>query len=206
MDNYYFYNNYGWIIAEAQSRYNRIGQWPYIIPDSTQNIPIDDVVNIRNKFKSNSIVYSFGGPIGVIYKEGFITFGIINQHMDAISYEFSGCYMAKFFFRGNWYVCHISCKERTPSDCKDVWNEFVYKYQKDIKYLLLFKPTSYDIVQQIAIKCNKDFETSNRFQVCGLITMHNRMYSLCFDTLTGMCEHTIVEHQNKQYSSIPHLF
>lgn len=204
MDDSYFYNNYGQIITGAQSKYGRISQWPYMIPDNSQNIPIDDN-NIRNKFKSNAIGYSFGGPIGVIYKEGFITFSVIAEYMDAISYEFSGCYMAKFFFRGRWYVCHISCKERTPSDCKDVWNEFVYEYQKEIKHLLLFKPTSSDIVQQMAIKCNKDFETSNRFQVCGLITMHNRMYSLCFDTLTGMCEHTIIECQSMRYGIIPHM-
>ncbi|WP_294606165.1 hypothetical protein [uncultured Bacteroides sp.] len=204
MDENYFYNNYGQIIAEIQSKNNRIGQWPYIIPDSTQNIPIDDD-NIRNKFRSNSIVYSFGGPVGVIYKEGFITFGIITQYMDAISYEFSGCYMAKFFFRGNWYVCHISCKDGALSDCKDVWTEFTYRYQKEIKHLFLFNPIDYDIVRQITIKCNGGLNTSNRFQVCGLITSCNRMYSLCFDTLTGMCERTIVEHQNKRYSSIPHF-
>lgn len=205
MDNSYFYNNYGQIIAKKQLKNNCIGQWPYIIPDSTQNIPIDDG-DIRNKFRSNSITYSSRAPVGIIYKEGFITFGIIAQYMDAISYEFSGCYMAKFFFRGNWYVCHISCKEGTLSDCKDIWTEFTYRYQKEIKHLLLFNPIDNGIVQQIKIKCNKDLNTSNRFQVCGLITSDNRMYSLCFDTLTGMCEQTIVEHQNKRYSSIPHLF
>lgn len=79
---------------------------------------------------------------GVKYIEGKITYVLLPyRHYPVISFEFSGCWMAKLCFRGVWFAFHISTSETQSYDCKSQWKDFLSRYKSDISALVMFKPT-----------------------------------------------------------------
>lgn len=187
----YFYQRYGQHIARTNTQF-RISYWPYICPItnwpnnivnlSQLHIPDDENRNI-NRFTYLGFDYPFGNISVVLDSSGKITSKSISRNSVAMSYNFSGCYMAKFCFAGCWFVCHIFCSgPKDSSDCKNTWNSFVKEYchrRGDIDTLILFKPTN--------SKYNVDYwNDANKFppqqiQIAGLITPDNRCYSLPID-------------------------
>ena len=195
MNDSYFNDNYGVHIRNA-ARYNNIlGTFPYVSPLSNYRIGITDS-EIDLCFDCSGFVYP-GAITGVFYKESKIAFfPLIDPQSSLISFQFLGCYMAKFCFNGKYYGCHIFCSTGNffGRDCKAIWNRFVIDYAPDIKELVLFQPTDgKGLICHETIKRNKEVNNDKRFQVCGLITPDNRMYSVCLDTSdwTSKC---ILEH------------
>lgn len=162
-----FNREYGPAMASVHNQEPKeFGYWPYRKPITDQVFPpIDD--SLLSKFKSCGFQYN--GIASVLYQDGKITFMKINRMTAAISFDFRGCYMAKFKFRGDWYVVHIYCCEGEPKlDCKDTWNEFVRMYREEIECLILIQPTR-------AVTIN-DYDKLNA-TVCGLIMPDNQCYS-----------------------------
>ncbi|MCM1041642.1 MAG: hypothetical protein NC396_04340 [Bacteroides sp.] len=143
MDAETFYDRYGQYIANAQNdKTLRISsEWPYLnlrLPDA--DIAVQDP-GIKQKFIPNGTDY--GGHIaGVMYIEGKIAYvPLPYKQYPAISFQFSGCYMAKLCFKGKWYAFHISTSRETGKDCKEDWNNFLSIHKSDISEIVMCKPT-----------------------------------------------------------------
>lgn len=135
-----FYQGYGQYILQSQKNLGTNKWWPYLpLIIAPKDIPIEDVA-IRDKFKCYGVVYQ-GNIAAVLYQEGFITYLKIPSYCAAISYQFTGCYMAKLCFKKEWYIFHISTSESSKCDCKSVWREFLNNYKNDISDIFMFKPT-----------------------------------------------------------------
>lgn len=160
MDNKTFNKKYGWCIENLKN---------------SMSYP---KTNERMNGLQNPIHYSLFCAGNGIYKEGRqaathvyyqdwkITFYPTLRNIPVFSFQFSGCYMAKFYFRGYYYVCHIFCYDN-DKDCKSQWNNFIIEYEHDIHDLILFKPTKGHEVKY----------ASSPFSIGGLITENNECYS-----------------------------
>lgn len=116
----------------------------------------------------NDVFNSGNRAVHVYYQPDKITYFPMERNSPAFSFQFSGCYMAKFYFRGYYYICHIFCANNN-TDCKSKWNNFVIQYEHDIRDLILFKPTKgHDV---------KYAPQYLPFSIGGLITETNECYS-----------------------------
>lgn len=85
---------------------------------------------IRECIRQNS--YS-----AVLFKQEGVTFNICPNNSDAISFDFSGCFFAKYEIDHRLFIAHI------PRMKIDIWNRFVLRNRKRIKGLI-FCPTDFD--------------------------------------------------------------
>lgn len=192
-----FNREYGPAMASVHNQEpKQFDYWPYRKPITDQVFPpIDD--SLLSKFKSCGFQYN--GIASVLDQDGKITFMKINRMTAAISFNFRGCHMAKFKFRGDWYVVHIYCSEGEANlDCKDNWNKFVYMYQKEIEHLILIQPT-----RAVTIS---GYEKLNA-TVCGLIMPDNQCYSFIMNrnVYKIVCYDTFFQIEPLRYGTISHL-
>ena len=139
-----FNDYYGQHIARVQQNALRrtLPAWPYIIPRLPDaGIAIQDS-GIKRHFVPCGIHYDWYLS-GVIYRAGMITYVPLPYWpYAAISFEFSGCYMAKLCFRGDWYAFHIATSTTPADDCKQVWKDFLALHKQDITTFVMCRPTS----------------------------------------------------------------
>ncbi len=144
------------------------------------DIPIADPA-VRARFRCFGLAYP-GVFSGVIYHPGYITYmKLPGPYCGAISYEFSGCYMAKLCFRGEWYVMHIgtAAGAAAQEDCRTVWMDFLNFHKQDISHLAIIKPNDEPPYQEwldLKFRQNRAGLT-----VAGLFDGRNRGYSLVYD-------------------------
>lgn len=76
----------------------------------------------------------------VLWHEGLITLQPMSSETDALSFEFSGCTMARFLLKGVYYTAHIHTSDEIHylNDCKDEWIDYVW--QQGITVLTMFRP------------------------------------------------------------------
>lgn len=183
MDARTFYNNYGQHIERVQrdrSR-RRYESWPYVPPiNQGANIPITDP-NLKRHFVQCEINYD-GLLSGVLYREGMITYArLSNRECPAISFQFSGCYMAKLCFRNTWYVFHISTSEWAAYDRKSEWKAFLSAYKNDISAIVMYKPTD----ERALFDIYKDMHGRQLpVTLAGLITL-SECYTLVYDYISA---------------------
>lgn len=97
-----------------------------------------------------------------------------------LSFEFSGCYMARFKYNGVSYVCHIYKNSSSQLDCKDIWNHFIVGDAVHLSDVILFNPSlHYSNNNKICRKLNES--------VCGIITP------------TGECFSSILNHNTNSF-------
>lgn len=101
-----------------------------------------------------------------------------SRYCGAISYEFSGCYMAKLCFKGEWYVFHIATSGEIAGDCKTRWLDFLHFHKADIKGIAMFKPTCEAVYENWKVL---RFGRSLPVTLACLIDDRNKGYSLVFD-------------------------
>lgn len=137
-----FYTKYGQHIANAQrnTTHRKYNKWPYLNLSQDTDIAIQDP-GIKRKFIPFGTDYN-GSISGVVYMEGKITYvSLPYERYPAISFQFSGCYMAKLCFKGKWYAFHISTSDSPGMDCKEDWKRFLTLHQADISAIVMCKPT-----------------------------------------------------------------
>lgn len=172
-----FQRDYGRHIARtpAVDRYN-----PWVLH---LDIPITDPA-IRARFRCYGLSYP-GAFSAVIYHPGYITYmKLPDPHCAAISYQFSGCYMAKLCFRNEWYVMHIGTAASLREDCRTAWMDFLNRYRNQISRLTMIKPNDeppYQQWQDLKFRHNRQGLT-----VAGLFDGRHRGYSLVYD-LNNCC-------------------
>lgn len=84
-------------------------------------------------FLNNRIMLS-----AVIWQSSFVS--LIESHYDAISFEFSGCLMARFKMDGRYYAAHIHCDANRRDDSRYAWSNFIYLHRNRISDLTIFQP------------------------------------------------------------------
>lgn len=194
-----FNQQYGYQLQEnannahnaRNSRYS--GVFPYFDINFAQNIPIPDN-DLKKHFKccGYSLIQN-GRPITLLYfQNGFITFYPVLSNALVLSFQFSGCYMAKFCFRGSFYVCHIYC-QNDNTDQKRFWNNFVDKYGPELRNLVVFKPTKvYD-----AVRFRRTFE------VGGMIEPNNVCSSLILKEYVAIEPFQLIQVAPERRGMIP---
>lgn len=137
-----FYQRYGWYIYQAQKRRN-MDVFPYVNADQTQNnfIPMlnPNITKVEN-YHCYGYNYTTGKLTGVFWTKERIAYYSINPNVAAISFQFAGCYMAKFKLNNQWFICHIHSTTERYYDRKGDWNCFVRNY--NLQNLVVFKPTT----------------------------------------------------------------
>ena len=78
-----------------------------------------------------------GSYAAVIYNPQGVTFCLCSNNWDAISFDFSGCFFAKYEIDHRYFIAHI------PRDKTEDWNQFVNKNKGRVKGLV-FCPTDFD--------------------------------------------------------------
>lgn len=105
------------------------------------------------------------------YRDGYIYFHEVESNAIAISYEFSGCAMAKITMcNGKKYVFHIFLQGNDPTDCRRHWNSFVRNgiINGIIRDIILFKP----------FEPFKSKARSTREFAIGVIDANNQCFSI----------------------------
>lgn len=140
-----------------------------------------DLFQDTKVFGRCEIDYDDTNLIGVLYQPNLITFSSLgNSNKTVISFQFTGCYMAKFQATdSSFYACHIYSTGGTVStDGVQAWRE-LYRTRPfmngDTSNCTQFKPIKADNSDYIYKKFN-----SNRrnFITCGIIDKYNKCYAL----------------------------
>lgn len=174
-----FYRNYGRNIFQLQNdpRCHTLPYWPFANPDNLRtDIPIDRP-EIKSKFKCKGFAYP-GYLSAVIYEFGYITYmKLPSRYCGAISYEFSGCFMAKLCFKGEWYIFHIATSREIAGDCKIQWLDFLHFHKNDITGITMFKPTLEAVYKNWITLRSRCLPVT----LACLIDDRNKGYSFVFD-------------------------
>lgn len=111
----------------------------------------------------------------VFWDEHNIT--VCQSNNDVISFNFSGCLMAKTPFTGGNLIFHINCLDyKHPDDRRYDFAKYLLDSNISCSDLTLFQPICDDWPYK------KAFLPDNVIRcVCGLITMDNKCYSLIVD-------------------------
>lgn len=137
-------------------------------------------------FNTNSPAFSFYGcNVG----ENAVFAPWIDNHISAfntftnriaVSYGFSGCYMAKYSLEGRCYISHI---QSGAGDCKVYWNNLCLQNRSTIKIHALFRPTNNR--DSIHYYKQSQLQRNIRCTIAGVITPDNR----CFAVLVNVKTH-----------------
>lgn len=94
-------------------------------------------------------------------------------NLDALSFEFSGCVMAAFQWRGSWYSAHIQMGGEFPRWRE--WGRFISDIRTQITNLIMFRPDSTEqdnIARKYGIRDKEDV------RIVGLITTEKECFTL----------------------------
>lgn len=183
-----FYQNYGQYIARVQSR-RECNSWPFVFMQQ-DNIELSDP-DFQKTFMPYGMDYDCFIS-GVKYIEGKITYVLLPyRHYPVISFEFSGCWMAKLCFRGVWFAFHISTSETQSYDCKLQWKDFLSRYKSDISALVMFKPTMRKELFDTFIKLR--YYEKKQVTLTGLIDEHDICYTLVYNYMLAQVEGNYIQ-------------
>ena len=104
---------------------------------------------------------------------------------DAISFNFTGCIMARFRICETYYVAHIHTDRCQSLDCRKAWADFVLKNKNIIDELIMFKPGSKE-TEPLTGKCH------------GIITRCGQCYTIMIDPNTNRCSKIHLHRQTKK--------
>lgn len=99
----------------------------------------------------------------VLWEPGEITVYPLSDVEDAISFQFSGCIMAKFKCNNRYYVAHIHVADN-KTDKREQWIDFLTQ-TKAISEIIMFKPS----------------RGVYAYEIWGIITQDGLCYSVGFD-------------------------
>lgn len=131
-----------------------------------------------------------------------LVFGVPNRisicksNRDVMSFNFSGCLMAKYKADNISNVAHIHCDSDLKYECRGIFAGFLSN-KVNSNDLLLFRPLC-DSYLYIPPE-----DSYNRRSVAGIITQENRCYSMVleYDTTNRRCNLvSVYEHITHQYN------
>ena len=99
----------------------------------------------------------------VLWERGKITIYPIYDFEDALSFQFSGCIMAKFKFHNQYYVAHIHVT-KDADDTRKQWTDLI-RNTLGLSEITMFKPS----------------EGVYACEILGVITNNGDCYSIGFD-------------------------
>ena len=110
---------------------------------------------------------------------------ICKSNRNVMSFNFSGCLMAKYNTSNGYYVAHIHCDSQLSNDCRSDFVGLLSINQVRSNDLLLFRPlcNSYLYIPE-------DFR--NIRSVAGIITQNNRCYSMVLEYNTTNARYDLV--------------
>lgn len=175
----HFNSQYGALIKQHSQ--------PYTAP--IQNVALPYLqASLYPKFKCLGIDYA-PQLMGVYYQPNFITYVPLRDATTCIiSYQFTGCYMAKLCYRGEWYGLHIATSDTPWGDCQSVWKEFVHLNHRHISYLRIIKPSAERPYQtwKTLKQHEKVKDLVRQTTTAGFFDREGNGYSLMYD-YTGCC-------------------
>lgn len=168
-----FQSDYGQLLRAS-------GQgWPYgsILGGQEEGIP--NIGDFGRVFRRYGVNYQ-NQLYGVLYMEGFITYmEIPTGQTPTISYQFTGCYMAKFCLdKSQWYVCHISTG--SGYDRWREWLDFLENYSTRISQLVVYKPTDDPVLFDALVQVYATGPIGGINLTC-VIDAHHDGYALLLD-------------------------
>ena len=128
----------------------------------------------------------------VLYEMGRIVCCRTYSSYFCISFEFSGCYMARFKYDGVCYACHIYKNSSSNIDCKDLWNNFIDGAAAQLSDVILFNP-----FLQSTEEAKKLRRNSEEISICGIITTEGN----CFTSILNHREANFIE--TKKAANVP---
>lgn len=117
----------------------------------------------------------------------------------AVSYGFSGCYMAKYSIGKKCYISHI---QSGFGDKKHLWNGFCYRNRGNLVIHALFRPTN--ISDYIYSYRNSQLRRGIMCTIAGVIMPDNRCYAVVVNVATHLPLY-IAEVTNKYKFFIPNV-
>lgn len=119
---------------------------------------------------------------GVFWVSGRIAFEKCHSNRDSISFDFSGCWMARLKSGEGDFTFHISTDTYEPRDCKMHFLRYLNEHYESINDISIFQPLSgYDrhcsLINMFLTP--KDNESERR--VWGVITQTGECYSIIVD-------------------------
>lgn len=156
-------------------RYNK-DRYPFILSGPN--------VNSSNPFPSYSSVALYGYDIGkhasfVPWVDNKISVFETTSDKIAVSFGFSGCYMAKYSINDKCYISHI---QSGLGDQKHVWNDFCNRNRGNLVIHALFRPTN--ISDYIYSYRNDQLRRGVWCTIAGVIMPDNRCYAVVVNVET----------------------
>lgn len=117
----------------------------------------------------------------VKWLNGYIT--LFESPKDALSFQFTGCVMARFKWGGRWYAAHIHNADPTTAnlDRRLTWEQFVIR--QHINQIVMFQPGA-----------NLQDPADNSIETWGVITSNQQCYTIYARDITprsGEVQYTI---------------
>ena len=149
-------------------------------------IPMRPNVTSSNPFSRYSSIALYGYNIGehasfVPWIDNNISVFETSPDKIAVSYGFSGCYMAKYSINGRCYISHI---QSGLGDQKHVWNDFCNRNRQSLVIHALFRPT--DIHDAIYRYKESQLRRGIDCTIAGIIMPDNSCYAVIVNVATHM--------------------
>lgn len=115
----------------------------------------------------------------VIFEGSRITICSLRRDDYGVSFQFTGCAMAKFKYQGIPYICHIALTGvGNVDDCRILWKKFLNENRNSITDLVMFKPNRNMPLHNLKIE-----------NVCGVITPDHQCYSFIVNNTNYIAKH-----------------
>lgn len=191
-----FYKDIGHHICAEHMLYSKNLLWPYV--DWTLGpSPIGDAGSFME------FAYSYPHRVtAVFWGDAKISVASVRPGDTAVSFDFSGCYMARFKMGGRLYACHIHSSSERGLDRKADWNAFYTANRSQITDAVLFRPVVpddeyYALLLHHRMTCQT--RQTRRLSGCGVITPGGDCFAAVIDNRTFQ----VHEHRIRRMNPIP---
>ena len=104
---------------------------------------------------------------------------------DAISFQFTGCYLAKVMYNSDYFVFHIHSSDSDST--ADYWNQFIDDNRDRIAEITIFKPAVANEKDDVMFKYLNESD-KGIFTIAGMITVDNECYEILLNNKTCKAE------------------
>ena len=152
------------------------------IPSVPQSIIVDE-----NKYKLINCGVEYAPPrlYGVYWRQSNISYYRIAKGADAISFQFTGCYLAKVMYNSDYFVFHIHSSDSDST--ADYWNQFIDDNRDRIAEITIFKPAVANEKDDVMFKYLNESD-KGIFTIAGMITVDNECYEILLNNKTCKAE------------------
>lgn len=186
-----FYNDIGHHICAEHMVYGKDRHWPYV------NRTYGPAPIGTGPFME--FAYSYPHRVtAVFWNDGKVTMASMRPGDTAVSFDFSGCYMARFRMGGRLYACHIHSSTDRGLDRKADWNAFYTANRSQITDAVLFRPVVPDDEYYALLLHHRMTCRTRRLSGCGIITPAGDCFAAVIDNHTFQ----VYEHRIRRMNPI----